>query len=130
MITRIEHPSLTRTYGQHMVCILSKDSNMARRESRAAGKKAKRGLASKSTHTVSSKRASIFRNGSNQAVRLPQELKFPENVKEVRIRKQGDGLLLTPVRPNWSSFFEMDVSVPDDFLNDREDGPPQSRDPL
>jgi hypothetical protein len=24
----------------------------------------------------------------------------------------------------------MDVSVPDDFLNDREDGPPQSRDPL
>jgi antitoxin VapB len=104
-----------------MVCILSKDSTMVRRESRTA---------SKSTHAAASKRASIFRNGSNQAVRLPQELKFPENVKEVRIRKQGDGLLLSPVRPNWSSFFEMDVSVPDDFLSDREDSPPQSRDPL
>jgi virulence-associated protein VagC len=49
------------------------------------------------------KRASIFRNGANQAVRLPQELRFPANVKEVTIRKQGDGLFITPVKPNWSS---------------------------
>jgi len=53
------------------------------------------------------KRASIFRNGANQAVRLPQELRFPADVKEVRIRKQGDGLLISPVRPDWSSFFAM-----------------------
>lgn len=84
----------------------------------------------KSMATAASKRASIFRNGSNQAVRLPQELRFPENVKEVRIRKQGDGLLLSPVRPDWSSFFTLQVAVPDDFLADRRDLPPQSRDPL
>lgn len=84
----------------------------------------------KSMAAVASKRASIFLNGSNQAVRLPQELRFPENVKEVRVRKQGDGLLLSPVKPDWSSFFALEVDVPDDFLADRQDLPPQSRDLL
>jgi len=36
---------------------------------------------------------------------VPQELKFPENVREVRMR--GDALLLSPVRPDWSSFRSM-----------------------
>ena len=84
----------------------------------------------KSMGAPATKRASIFRNGSNQAVRLPQELKFPENVKEVRIRKQGDALLLSPVRPDWSSFFARQIEVPDDFLADRRDLPPQSRELL
>ncbi len=76
------------------------------------------------------RRASIFRNGSNQAVRLPQELRFPDKVTEVRIRKLADGLLLSPVKPDWPSFFALDVDVPDDFLTDRRDLPPQSREPL
>lgn len=76
------------------------------------------------------KRASIFRNGANQAVRLPQELRFPADVKEVRIRKQGDGLLISPVKPNWASFFDMPGDVPDDFLENRNDSSPQSRDAL
>jgi antitoxin VapB len=76
------------------------------------------------------KRASIFRNGANQAVRLPQELRFPAAVKEVRIRKQGDGLFITPVRPDWPSFFSLQTDIPDDFLESRDDSPPQSRDPL
>lgn len=84
----------------------------------------------KSVAALATKRASIFRNGSNQAVRLPQELRFPENVKEVRIRKQGDALLLSPVRSDWSSFFALQIEAPDDFLTDRRDPPPQSREPL
>lgn len=74
--------------------------------------------------------AAIFRNGRNQAVRLPQELRFADDVKEVRIRRQGDRLLLSPIRPDWASLFAPDVSVPEDFLADRVDSPPQSRDPL
>ncbi|GFE81515.1 hypothetical protein GCM10011487_35150 [Steroidobacter agaridevorans] len=89
-----------------------------------------RAVMPKSAAGIATKRASIFRNGSNQAVRLPQELKFPENVKEVRIRKQGDALVLSPVRPDWSSFFALQTEVPDDFLADRGDLPPQSREPL
>jgi antitoxin VapB len=84
----------------------------------------------KSIAAPATKRASIFRNGGNQAVRLPQELRFPEDVKEVRIRKQGDALLLSPVKSDWSSFFTLQVEVPDDFLADRRDGPPQPREPL
>jgi|ERR1700732_294811 antitoxin VapB len=76
------------------------------------------------------RRASIFRNGRNQAVRLPQDLKFPDKVKEVQVRKQGDSILLSPVKPDWASFFALDVRVPDDFLTGREDSAPQERDPL
>jgi antitoxin VapB len=86
--------------------------------------------APRSTSRAVAKQASIFRNGANQAVRLPQELRFPEDVKEVRIRRQGDGLLITPVKPDWSSFFALLVDVPNDFLENRNDSPPQPRDPL
>ena len=86
--------------------------------------------AAKSLSSSVSKRASIFRNGANQAVRLPQELRFPEDVKEVRIRKQGNGLFISPVKPDWSSFFAMQVDVPDDFLENRDDSLPQSREAL
>jgi antitoxin VapB len=84
----------------------------------------------KAMFTAYAKRASIFRNGSNQAVRLPQELRFADDVKEVRIRKQGDSLLISPVKPDWASFFAIDIKVPDDFLAGRSDAPPQSRAPL
>lgn len=77
-----------------------------------------------------SRRASLFRNGANQAVRLPQEFRFPSEVREVRIRRQGDGLLISPIKPNWASFFAMQVDVPDDFLENRDDSSPQPRDSL
>jgi antitoxin VapB len=86
--------------------------------------------AASSMSSAVSRRASIFRNGANQAVRLPQELRFPADVKEVRIRKQGNGLLISPVKPEWSSFFAMQVDLPDDFLENRDDSPPQSREAL
>ncbi len=76
------------------------------------------------------RRAAIFRNGRNQAVRLPQDLRFPDKVKEVQVRKQGDSILLSPVRPNWASFFSLETSAADDFLAHRDDSPPQERDPL
>jgi antitoxin VapB len=103
---------------------------MKRASSRGPGKARGQAAVPKSIGAPATKRASIFRNGSNQAVRLPQELKFPENVKEVRIRKQGDALVLSPVRPDWSSFFALEIEVPADFLADRGDLPPQSRQPL
>ena len=84
----------------------------------------------KSMSTSISKRASIFRNGANQAVRLPQELRFSETVKEVRIRKQGDSLLISPIKPDWTSFFSLAIDVPEDFLEPRDRSTPQLREPL
>lgn len=91
---------------------------------------AKKAGMAKSARTTHGRRAAIFRNGRNQAVRLPQDLKFPDKVKEVQVRKQGDSILLSPVRPDWASFFSLDVSIPDEFLVSRNDSPPQRREPF
>jgi len=39
----------------------------------------------------------LFRNGRNQAVRIPRELELPGN--EALLRKEGDVLILEPIPP-------------------------------
>jgi antitoxin VapB len=39
----------------------------------------------------------LFRNGRNQAVRIPRDLELPG--QEALIRKEGDALILEPKRP-------------------------------
>jgi antitoxin VapB len=65
--------------------------------------------------------AKLFRNGRSLAVRLPAEFRFEGT--EVYIRRD-------PVTESWKSFFELadQAGVPDDFLSDRGDAPPQERD--
>jgi len=103
---------------------------MKRSATRRLKRAAKNVHAAKPARTGPSRRAAIFRNGRNQAVRLPQDLKFPDKVKEVEVRKHGDSILLSPVRPDWATFFSLVVSVTDEFLAPRNDSPPQKREPL
>ena len=63
--------------------------------------------------------ASIFKNGKNQAIRLPKEFEF-EGVTEVEIRREGESLILTPNRKSWKSFAEVE-RADNDFLTERED---------
>ena len=42
------------------------------------------------------RRARLFRNGRNQAVRIPREFELPGH--EVIIRKDGDRLIVEPVK--------------------------------
>lgn len=105
-----------------------KSRRTGRRNRQSAVRPKQASTRSKSVSAI--RRASIFRNGANQAVRLPQELRFPEEIKEVRIRKQGETLVISPVRPDWPSFFSLQVDVPDDFLDRRDRAPPQPRKPL
>ncbi len=63
-------------------------------------------------------RASIFKNGSNQAVRLPREMEL-KDVSEVEIRRDGNSIIITPVRKNWSSFVDADIAD-EDFLSARD----------
>lgn len=59
-------------------------------------------------------RAKIFKNGRSQAVRLPKEVRFDEHLKEVLVRKDGDRLILTPVRDEWpQEFLDLAGSLPD-----------------
>ena len=50
-------------------------------------------------------RAKIFRTGRSQAVRLPKEARFDEDLTEVRVRREGNRLILEPL-DEW----------PEDFL--------------
>ena len=62
---------------------------------------------------------SIFRNNRNQAIRLPKDFEFP-GVTELTIEKQGDTLVLRPVRPSWTSLMD-EPRADADFLSDRAD---------
>lgn len=63
--------------------------------------------------------ASLFKNGRNQAVRLPKGLEF-EGISEVEIRREGNSIILTPLRKTWKSFSET-LAADDDFLTERQD---------
>ena len=73
--------------------------------------------------------AKLFKNGRSQAVRLPAEFRFDET--EVYIRRDPmTGDVVISRRPgDWSEFFELikRLDVPDDFMTDRRDAPPQVR---
>lgn len=75
------------------------------------------------------KTAKIFQNGRSQAVRLPAEYRFEGS--EVYIRRDLDtGEVILSRRPDsWQDFFELmkTLEVPEDFLADRQDAPPQKR---
>ncbi len=73
--------------------------------------------------------AKLFRNGRSQAVRLPSEYRFEGSQVYVR-RDPATGDVILSRRPeSWEDFFELmkTVKVPQDFLTDRDDAPPQKR---
>lgn len=65
------------------------------------------------------KTVSIFKNRNNQAIRIPKEMEF-DGVNQLEVIKEGDTLILKPVRPDWLSFCDSEKSD-SDFLIDRED---------
>ncbi len=62
---------------------------------------------------------SVFVNNRTQAVRLPAETRFPDDVKKVTVRVLGKERILTPVENAWDSFFLSDDRVSDDFMSER-----------
>lgn len=72
-------------------------------------------------------KASLFKNGKNQAVRIPKELEF-QGVNEVEVTRQGDSIVLTPKRKSWESFSEV-KHADSDFLVEREEIPKRWRYP-
>lgn len=58
-------------------------------------------------------RAKLFENQDGQAVRLPDEFRF-QGQEEVSIYRQGDKIVLEPVRRTWSrAFLDLAGSAPD-----------------
>jgi antitoxin VapB len=73
--------------------------------------------------------AKLFRNGRSQAVRLPADFRFQGSEVYVR-RDPATGDVILSRRPeSWHDVFELlkTIDVPEDFLADRGDAPPQKR---
>ncbi|MDR2244809.1 MAG: type II toxin-antitoxin system VapB family antitoxin [Burkholderiales bacterium] len=62
---------------------------------------------------------SVFKNGSNRAVRLPRDMDFGD-VAELEIQRKGDAIILRPVKPSWESFAALGKADAD-FLSERPD---------
>lgn len=77
--------------------------------------------------------ARVFMSGRSQALRLPAKLRL--QATQVRIERLGNGLWLQPeTAPEqdmglWlEQFYASTEPLPDDFLAERQDAPPQERD--
>ncbi len=70
--------------------------------------------------------AKIFRNGRNQAIRIPVELSFETDT--VILAKRGDTLIVRPKpEAGWDRFFnDPSLVLPEDFTPG-EDPPPRGR---
>ena len=74
---------------------------------------------------MTERHAALFRNGRNQAVRIPRE--FEMEGTEVLMRKDGDRLILMPIRKNRLLDLLASWEPLDEGLPEVEDLPPQTR---
>lgn len=74
---------------------------------------------------MSTRHASLFRNGRNQAVRIPRE--FEIEGSEVLIHREGDRLVLTPVRQHRLADLLAGWQPLDEGVPEPEDRLPQDR---
>lgn len=66
----------------------------------------------------------LFKSNRSQAVRLPKDVAFPANVKEVTILKDGARRVIVPADAVWDDFFDAaGIDLPERLQPD-----PQSRD--
>lgn len=63
--------------------------------------------------------STVFTNNRTQAVRLPADLRLPDNVKRVQVRAIGNERIISPIENTWDSFFLNGPEVSDDFLPER-----------
>jgi antitoxin VapB len=72
--------------------------------------------------------AKLFLSGRSQAVRLPQQYRFPGN--EVAVKRFGNGVLLLPIDDSWQMLEAgMDAFEPG-FVLSRDQPEPQIRDAI
>ena len=51
-------------------------------------------------------KTSLFLSNKSQAVRLPKDVAFPENVREVVIVREGARRVIMPANAVWDDFFD------------------------
>ena len=61
--------------------------------------------------------AKVFMTGRSQAVRLPKEFRFKSKSSEVRIRKEGNAVILEPLVKDWTWLDNIARPIDQDFLD-------------
>jgi antitoxin VapB len=77
---------------------------------------------------VEPRTARLFRNGRNQAVRLPRDYEI--DAEEVYIQRDGDSIVIRPKPRSWDAYFEQAGRLSEGFPDTIEDAPPQQREAL
>lgn len=65
------------------------------------------------------KTSTVFTNNRTQAVRLPAELRFADDIKQVNVRALGNERIICPVKETWDSFFKAIPMASTDFMEVR-----------
>jgi antitoxin VapB len=68
-------------------------------------------------------RTTLFQSNRSQAVRLPKDVAFPTDVREVTILRDGDRRVIVPADRLWDDFF----AAPGIDLGEREQPEAQAR---
>ena len=58
----------------------------------------------------------LFKSNKSQAVRLPKDVAFPEDVRVVTIIRDGNRRIIAPADSSWDDFFAapgIDIDLPD-----------------
>lgn len=71
--------------------------------------------------------AKIFWSGRSQAVRLPKEFRFETD--EVRIRRQGNAVILEPIAQDWQWLDKVVGPVDEDFARAATEQPIEQKRP-
>lgn len=69
---------------------------------------------------------SVFLSNRNQAVRLPEAVALPENVKRVEVIAVGRTRIITPPGESWDEWLDGN-NVSADFMDNREQPTMQER---
>lgn len=64
-------------------------------------------------------KSTVFINNRSQAVRLPADVRLPEEVKQVSVRAVGKERIIAPLQSSWDSFFMSELKASDDFMEER-----------
>jgi antitoxin VapB len=71
------------------------------------------------------KTAKIFKNGQSQAIRLPKEFRFEGD--HVFVKKEGNTVVLLPVKGSWETLLSSLDKFSDDYMNERKQPEAQKR---
>ena len=61
----------------------------------------------------------VFTNNRSQAVRLPADVRLPEDVKKGQVRARGMDRIISPVSHTWDAFFMNGPQASEDFMVER-----------